>query len=160
MQRTVYVVDTSTWIHMVKLYPDDVFPSLVRRCEDLIRDRRVRSPRTVLDEIKAGNDAVVAWANEHIKAFVPNTDSIITHMENILHDYPFLGGSADNPSRADPNLIALALSIGEGVDGGTTPVIVTEERQDSSKKIPHVAREYGIDSCNTLAMFRREGWAF
>ena len=120
----------------------------------------MRSPRTVLDEIQAGNDAVVAWANERKEAFVPNTGPIITRMENILHDYPFLGGSADNPSRADPSLIALALSVGEGVDGGTTPVIVTEERQGGGKKIPHVARECGIDSCSTLAMFRREGRAF
>ena len=160
MQRTVYVVDTSTWIRMVKLYPNDVFPGLARRCEELIRDRRMLSPNTVLDEIEAGNDAVVAWANDHIKAFVPNTGPTITRMENILHDYPFLGGSADNPSRADSNLIALALSIGEGVDDGAIPVIVTEERQDSGKKIPHVARECGIDSCSTLGMFRREGWAF
>ena len=160
MQRTVYVVDTSAWIRMVELCPDDVFQSLVHRCEELIRDKRMLSPHTVLDEIQAGNDAVVVWANEHKEAFVPNTGPIITRMENIVHDYPFLGGSADNPSRADPNLIALALSNEEGVDGEATPVIVTEERQDSGKKIPHVARECGIDSCSTLAMFRREGWAF
>ncbi len=37
MQSPVYVVGTSTWIHLNKVYPASVFPSLALRCEEMIR---------------------------------------------------------------------------------------------------------------------------
>ena len=160
MQSPVYVVDTSTWIHLDKVYPASVFPSLARRCEEMIRGRRMLSHRTVLDEIRMGNDELVMWADQHRRAFVARTGATDARAAGIARDHPSLGGYKSGHDRADPYLIALALSIREGIDGGPVPVIVTEESQGRDKRIPRVAGAYGIDSCSTLDMFRREGWAF
>lgn len=161
MQRSVYVVDTSAWIRLAKVYPAVVFPSLGHRCEELILDQRMVSPRPVLDEIRRGNDELVVWANDHRNVFVADTDATDARATRIAHDHPSLGGRKSGHDRADPYLIALAVSIREGVDGGgTTPVIVTEESQRNDIRIPRIARKYGVDSCSTLSMFKREGWAF
>lgn len=160
MQRPVYVADTSMWIRLVKSYPATVFPSLARRCDALIKDQRLVSPRTVLDEISAGNDEVVAWAGRHESVFVDDTGATVARMGEIQADHPSLGGSGDGPDRADPYLIALALSIGESNDEGPVPVIVTEESPRGGEKIPQVARKYGVDTCNTVGMFEREEWSF
>lgn len=160
MRRIVYVADTSMWIHLVKFYPATVFPSLVQRCEGMIEDQRLVSPHAVLGEIHAGNDEVVAWADMHESAFVADSGATVERAETIQREHPSLGGSGGGRDLADPYLIALAISIREGIGGSFTPVIVTEESPRSGKKIPQTARKYGIDSCNTVGMFEREGWAF
>ena len=119
------------------------------------------SHRTVLDEIRMGNDELVMWANKHRSVFVAHTGATDARAAGIARDHPSLGGRKSGHDRADPYLIALALSIGKGIDGSSpVPVIVTEESQGRGIRIPRVARGYGIDSCGTLDMFRREGWAF
>ena len=160
MRRTVYVADTSMWIRLVKSYPATVFPSLVSQCEGMIEDQRLVSPHAVHGEIHAGNDEVVAWADRHESAFVDDTAAIVARAEMIQRDHPSLGGSSGGRDLADPYLIALAISIGKSIGGGSTPVIVTEESPRSGKKIPQIARKYDIDSCNTVGMFEREGWVF
>ena len=137
------------WIRLVKSYPTTVFPSLARRCDAMIKDQRLVSPRTVLDEINAGNDEVVAWAGRHESVFVYDTGATVARVGEIQADHPSLGGSGDGPDRADPYLIALALSIGEsGVEG---PVPVSDggepegRRKDppSRKKARHRHVQYG-----------------
>ena len=160
MPRPVYIADTSMWITLVKFYPASVFPSLVQQSEAMIKDRRILSPLQVLDEIRRGNDEVVTWADEHKSAFRPNTSATVAHATKIARKYPFLGGSGGGHDRADPYLIALALSIKEDIDGMSLPVIVTEENQTSGKKIPQVAQAYDVESCGTVGMFEMEGWAF
>lgn len=154
MPRPVYIADTSMWITLVKFYPASVFPSLVRRSEAMIKDRRILSPRQVLDEIRRGNDEVIAWADEHKSAFLPDTGATAAHATKIAHKHPFLGGSSGGHDRADPYLIALALTIKEGIDGMPLPVIVTEENQTSGKKIPRVAQKYNVESCSTVESLR------
>lgn len=160
MGRTVYVADTSMWINYVKFYPVTVFSSLVQRCEAMIKDRRLLSPPLVLDEICRGSDEVVAWADEHKSVFLPMDDATVARATEITHNYPYLTGSGDGHSRADPYLIALALSIKNGVDNDSFPIIVTEENQESDIKIPKTADKCGVESCNTVGMFEREGWTF
>ena len=160
MGRIVYVADTSMWINYVKFYPATVFPSLVQRCEAMIKDQRLLSPLPVLDEICRGSDEVVVWADKHKRVFVPKDDAIVARVAEITHKYPYLTGSSDGHNRADPYLIALALSIKNGVDNDSLPVIVTEENRESDIKIPKTADKCGVESCSTVGMFEREGWAF
>ena len=137
-----------------------MFPSLVQRRGAVIKDRRLLSPPLVLDEMWRGSDEVVAWADEHKSVFVPKDDAIVARAAEITHNYPHLAGSGDGHSRADPYLIALALSIKNGVDNDSLPIIVTEENQESDIKIPKTADKCGVESCNTVGMFEREGWTF
>lgn len=148
------------WIHMVKFYPPIVFPNLVKRCEGMINERQIISPRLVLDEIRRGNDEVVEWANKHRDVFVSNSDVTVAHAANIAHDHPFLVSDGGGHDRADPYLIALALSIKGDISGDFLPLIVTEENQAGSKKIPQIAKKHEIEACNTVSMFEREGWKF
>lgn len=92
-----------------------------------------------------GIDELVMWADKHRSAFVPRTGATDARAAGVARDHPSLGGRRSGRDRADPYLIALALSIREGIDGGPAPVIVTEESQVREIRIPHIAREYGID---------------
>ena len=93
MRRTVYVADASMWIRLVKSYPAIVFPSLVSRCEGMIEDQRLVSPRAVLGETHAGSDEVVAWADMHESALVDDTGATVARAEMVQRDHPSLGGS-------------------------------------------------------------------
>ena len=92
--------------------------------------------------------------------FLPTDDATVARAAEITRKYPYLTGSGDGHGRADPYLIALALSIKHGVDTDSPPVIVTEENQESDIKIPKTADKCGVESCSTVGMFEREGWAF
>lgn len=92
--------------------------------------------------------------------FLPNDDATVARATEITHRYPHLTGSGDRHSCADPYLIALALSIKNGVDDDSLPIIVTEENRASGTKIPKTADKCGVESCSTVGMFEREGWTF
>lgn len=108
-----------------------------------------------------GSDGVVAWDDEHKSVFfLPTGDATVARAAEITRKHPHLAGSGDGHSRAGPYLIALALSIKNGVDNDSLPVIVTEENQESGIKIPKTADKCGVESCSTVGMFERGGWAF
>ena len=55
----IYFVDANEWINLSRHYPKEVFPGLWGNVENLISERRIFSPREVLDEIKRGHDELV-----------------------------------------------------------------------------------------------------
>lgn len=90
MQGPVYVAGTSTWIRLDKVYPAAVFPSLARRCGEMIRDRRMLSHRTVLGEIRMGNDELVMWANKHGSVLAARTGATDARAAGMARDRPSL----------------------------------------------------------------------
>jgi hypothetical protein len=151
-----YIVDTSAFIHMGQSYPEDVFPTLWAKLEELIgRDGRVRSPEQVHDELKAGADSIARWADsKHSTLFVPEDGGLLERVREILRDFPRLVDSDSSIPEADPFVIALAEQYGW--------MVVTMERRskpdEKRQRIPDVCAGRKVGCCDLLALFRREGW--
>jgi hypothetical protein len=151
-----YIVDTSAFIHMGQSYPQDVFPTLWNRLEELIgRDGRVRSPEQVQEELNVGADALARWADsKRSTLFVPEDGGLLEKATGILRDFPRLVDPESSIPEADPFVIALAEQYGW--------TVVTMERKskvnETKQRIPDVCVGRKIGCCDLLGLFRREGW--
>lgn len=73
---TIYCIDTSSiLLWFVDTYPPAIFPGLVTRMEELIDAGRLRSPKVVFDEIRAGDDCH-AWAKAQTALFVEESVTV------------------------------------------------------------------------------------
>ena len=156
--KALYVIDTSAWINLKNVYPEEIFPSMWRKIDNLISEKRVLSPRIVRDEIDRGDDKLTKWVKTHSHIFV-NTDNLIPQVQKILREHPTLIKRDAKYEDADPHVIALAASHKNDIDG-LSPIIVTEENQERTSGIPYVAQDKGISSHKLLEMIQREGWRF
>ena len=161
MGRIVCVADTGMWVNYVKFYPAAVFPSLVQRRGAVIKDRRLFPPLSVLDEICRGSDEVVAWPDEHksVFFFAHGRRNRCTRCRDNTH----VSASCRFWRRAQPRRSVpdrAGTFHQNGVDNDSLPIIVTEENRESDIKIPKTADKCGVESCSTVGMFERGGWAF
>lgn len=154
----LYIVDTSEWINLFRLYPKTIFFGLWENIEDLISNKRIISPKIVLDEIKKGYDDLEEWCKKHPKMFY-NPPRIREQAMNIVNKHPTLIKRNIPYEIADPYVIALAVFYKRSVED-YTPIIVTGENVDKESRIPYVARDYDIRACKLLEMFKMEGWKF
>ena len=154
----VYIIDTSELINLDRHYPKDVFPKLWRNAENLISEGRILAPETVLDEIKRGHDGLSDWCKKHRKMF-RKTNALLDQVRKIIGKHPQLVKHNLIHDVADPHIIALAVSHKNNLLG-LIPIIVTAESVRKESHIPHVARDYGIETCRLMEMFKREGWKF
>lgn len=143
---------------MIKCYPIESFPTLRTRLEELAKNDLI-APEQVRDEINMGNDNVIEWCSEHSNIFVGNSDRVRDICRDIHAKYPFLRNPNAKTESADPFLIALAIDMTTGLDN-RRPVILTNEKKGSKKRIPYVAQQYGIESLSMFEMFQKEGWVF
>jgi hypothetical protein len=153
---TSYVFDTSALIGAwVRSYPPDAFPRLWEEFDALIADGRMIAPEEVMDELRAQDDALLAWAKQRIAHLViPTSRALMLEARAILNDHPFLAKSGTGRSAADPFVIALA-ALRECA-------LVTQEQGGSPNKprIPFVCRNRGIDCVSLLDVIRAEQWSF
>ena len=154
----IYVVDTSEWINPYRRYPEEVFPSLWKHVELLISDKRISSPREVLDEVKRGQDGLVDWLKMRRSMF-RDTGDLIGKANAIIKEHPRLVNPNATHEIADPYVIALAMWYRDHtVD--LSPIIVTDENLHRISGIPYAARANGIQTCKLMEMIQREGWTF
>ncbi len=156
--KALYVIDASSWINLKNAYPEEIFPSIWFKIDNLISEKQVLSPRIVQDEIDHGNDKLIEWVKTHSHIFV-NTDNLIPQVQKILREHPTLIKPDAKYEEADPYVIALAASHKNDI-ASLSPIIVTEENQERTSGIPYAARDNGIPSCKLLEMIQREGWTF
>lgn len=122
---------------------------------------RIKIPVEIYDELKAGSDALAAWAKqvetETALKFAEEVD--IDHVRRVIEE----GYAADltdieiEEIGRDPFLIAYALSDAEN------RVIVTTERskpraQRKNRKVPDVRAQFGIRACNAFTFGRELGF--
>lgn len=155
----LYIMDTSEWINLFRRYPETVFPSLWLRIENLISDTRIVSPKVVLDEIQQGNDELAEWCKDHRKMF-HDDPWVYKQVMNITNKHPTLIKPGTKPDDADPYIIALAIFYKQNLLTNYTPIIVTDENVSRVSGIPYVARDYDIDTCKLLELFKKENWKF
>ncbi len=104
-----YCIDTSSLIEAwVRHYPQDVFPAVWLKLEELIAEGRFCAPEEVRTEIERKEDGLAKWTKRHKSLFVPLDQAQIAAVQQVLRTFPLLVDSSKNRSGGDPFVIALA----------------------------------------------------
>ena len=157
MTNTLYVVDTSSLVTLVRSYPRDVFPSVWTAFDPLIKSAMLVAPTAVKRELKQGHDELVPWAKENTHIFYQRSSAQSKTVSNIMHEHNLT--EIHDSSRTDLWVVALAKEFQSSLYSQV--MIVTEEKIKGAKvRIPFIAQKHGLESINLLAMFRRERWQF
>ena len=163
---TYYIIDSSSLIELNRKYPIDIFPSLWKNMEGLIKNGFLLSHEEVFKEIIEGDDELAGWAKRHRRLFKGYDEKQMETVREILLKYPSLAKADNEKASADPFLIAMAVGFlndkQQTLDGSRKgKLIVTEEKLRGNRvRIPFVCKDYGIDCIEVLEMCRREGWKF
>ncbi len=153
---TIYCIDTSSIFEwFVRRYSPDIFPGLPARVEGLIAAGRLRSPRSVLDEIRPGDDWH-AWAKAQADLFVEESVDVQLIVRRLMATHHNPVKPLKGINNADPFVIAMAL------DGGRDWAVVSDEHPGSAeaRKIPYVCVQEGKRCMTFQEMMRAEGWQF
>jgi Domain of unknown function (DUF4411) len=152
----IYCIDTSSILEwFVRTYPPSILPKLPERIEVLIANGRLRSPRAVMDEIKAGDDCH-KWAKGQNDLFVEEAVEVQTIVKQLMKSHHNPEKPLKGINGADPFVIAMAKF------GGPDWTVVCNEHQGSqeSRKIPFVCKTEGVKCINFQQMMIGEGWKF
>jgi len=128
----IYIIDTCSLIDLVR-FPSDVFPTLWKNLDDLIKKERLISHKFVLEELSKKSDSAYKWAKERKEMFKDITQRQTEILKDVASKFPELI-DPDKEVDADPWLIALALERKE--QPGLIQkieVIVTEEKLKQNK---------------------------
>lgn len=156
-----YVIDSSALIDLKEHYPEDTFPSLWERLEELASNGRLKCPREVLREIEKKNENLHDWLKNNAAVISDaETAKLAPVAAQIDSSYPELKKGRHSkfpkPRSADPWVVALA-SQKKGI------VISTERPRPNAQKItqiPDVCRNESIRCLNLTEWFRELGLVF
>ena len=157
----MHVVDTSSIIDLSP-YAFDVFSSLWRSIEGLIREGRFVAPRQVLEELSRRDDDLLKWAKSNKRMFEPPSLEVSLKAKEILSRFPGLIDANSAMAEADPFVVASALAPDPRPPlFPRRRLVVSEENLKPGKiNIPAVCSHYKIDCITIIEFFRREGWTF
>jgi Domain of unknown function (DUF4411) len=149
-----YVIDSSALFDLKNLYPEEVFPSVWERVNEMCKEKLIIAPREVLREIKRGNDELLEWADRHEEIFLVPCDEELLINESVVSVYPetIILKYSTRPW-ADPLVIACAKHYG-------LPIIQHELNDPNQYKIPVVAKRFNIKCLSLVDFFKEEGWLF
>lgn len=83
----LYCIDTSSiLVWFVEIYPPTIFPGLQTRVEGLISAGRLRSPKSVQDEIRHG-DACHTWCKAQADLFVEESAAVQRIVRSLMAAY-------------------------------------------------------------------------
>jgi hypothetical protein len=167
MAEDIYVIDTSSLIEIKpEHYPFDIYITMWRNLENLIRNGRLISHEKVLDELKeyqGKKDKLLEWAYNHKTMFKPTTPQQIEIVRNkilVVDNFRALIDYSKPTGDTDVFIIALALEKQKTLFKTLSKkIVVTQEQIKGNKiKIPFVCKYFKIECINVFEMFRREGW--
>ena len=157
MTQGLYCVDTSALIDgLERYYPEENFPALWERVDDLVIAGRLFISEEVWEEVKQKDERVQAWVQPRLEALMIRTDQAIVNVtQQILNRHQLLVKNMKGRNRADPFVIAVARIRGA--------IVVTGEGSDgtaSRPKIPYICDQIGLPCIRFLDVIQTEGWRF
>ncbi len=162
-QKNIYIIDSCSLIELNIHTPIDIYPSVWKKLEELIRKGLLISPKEVFNEIKQQDDKLFEWAKKQKNFFKEVTLEQLRIVTEILNKYPAII-KVDRRYDADPFVIALAVEMANNKQKTLFTIkriVVTEEKLMGLKvKIPLICQDYGIEWINVNDMFRTEGIKF
>lgn len=155
-KEKIYIFDSNVFInlntidtHLIHL-PDEVWTKL----DELMTSGKIISHRTVYDEVVSGSkqpDKVSAWLQPRKTYFERATARQIEVMSDVVNQFDKLIDVNNERDQADPWLVALAVEKNEQ-DPTHEYIVVTQEKQASSVKLPAACRSFSV-GCIPLAQF-------
>ncbi|MCD6381954.1 MAG: DUF4411 family protein [Candidatus Aenigmarchaeota archaeon] len=168
----IYVIDTSSLIHMKKEYRLKTFKSLWRDVEDLITQKRLFAPYRVLEELKHKDDELLQWCKRNKSMFIKEDSreislkgmnqkiNVIRRAQSLISRFPQLINSNKETEDADPYVIALALEIGKQKTLDTGSVMVVANEGEKKFHIHDVCRRIGVESIRFVDIVYMEEWEY
>lgn len=154
----LYVIDSSSLIHLNRNYPIDIFEPIWAHISAMANDGLLLSHRQVRMELKAGDakDPARLWAREHKGIFVDPDGAQQVVLQKILKEFPNLANAMKQKEHADPWCVAFARVL---ADEGKGCCLINEElpRGDGSHRIPNVCRRFDVKYSRLVPFFRDVG---
>lgn len=163
-KEKIYIFDANVFInlhridmHSIRL-PDEVWTKL----DELMTNGKIISHRTVYDEVVSGSkkpDKVSAWLQPRTAYFERSTARQIEIMADVINKFPKLIDVNIERDQADPWLVALAA---EKIEQDTSHeyVVVTQENQASTVKLPAACKAFSVHSIPLAEFFEENGITF
>ncbi len=158
--KKIYCFDTSAFLALSRtnekvIRIDD---AIWKHLEKMMRAGEVISHRIVYNEIISGTKNppfIIRWIKDKRNYFFPKSDNQIMHIEEIVRQFPDLIDYGRESEQADPWLIALAIekSKENNLFEVCVSVVVSQENQNSSKKIPAACKHFHIGHCSLREFF-------
>jgi len=159
-----YCIDTSALVDLRRRrYAPDVFPSVWKRIEELVDEKRLIAHQQVFEELKIRadrNDNLLKWAKTHKHLFTGLNKAQSEHVQNILKVFPKLIDEKKETPEADPFVIALAIVDNRIVITSEQPANI-DVNKNARPKIPDVCKHFKVKCIyDLLEFFRQEKWEF
>ncbi len=153
--KCIYIVDTSSWLLVSKHSKSNRILYLLT---NLLNEGRLKSRSQVFDELNRVEPLVSSWLTINKGEIIENqkTDLDYIRCVNEISDaFPSMVGVRKNKEKADPHVIALALS---GVLDVPVCIVVCEETtaKRPNRKIPTACQAFGIKAFGIMEMLRSE----
>lgn len=162
--RTIYIIDTSSFINLMIWNPIDIFPSVWLKLSEMGKSGLLIAPMEVRKELTVKDIDLTDWMKDNHSIFKRLNYAQIKKVLEIQSNFPSLIDPDKETPTADPFVIALALiSDSQKTIDGTIrqKQVVTEEKMRGNRiRIPFVCNHYGVQCCHIQEMFRKEKWIF
>lgn len=154
----IYVFDSDALITLFGNYYPMRFPSLWKKFEESIAERKIVSVREVYNEIEGYSSRLGEWAKGNRDFFYPpSTEELafvaeifkIPHFQDLVRKQERLQGKPV----ADPFVIAKSKTL-EGC------VVTQESKKPNAVRIPNVCEHFSIHCLNLEGFMEREDWTF
>lgn len=150
-QRKIYCFDTSAFLALSRTNEKviKIDDAIWKYLEKMMKMGGVISHRIVFNEIISGTKNppfIIQWIKGKRGYFLPKSDSQIAQIPEIVQQFPDLIDYARESEQADPWLIALAIEKSKEANlfEVYVSVVVSQENQNSSKKIPAACKHFRI----------------
>lgn len=163
-KRKVYCFDTSAFVMLSRTseniiaLPDELWDYLKKMMED----GDIISHEIVFEEISSGTknpDFITKWIADKKASFLKKSNSQITDVSKIVKQFPDLIDSEAEHEQADPWIVALAMEKcgDKNLFEECECIVVSQESQKSSKKIPAVCKSFGVKHLSLKEFFDEIG---
>jgi len=152
-QVPVYFIDASALINIKRYpgYPQEVFPTIWIKLENMAKGDELISHIEVYNEIEKRKDTIYEWCRQNKKMFKDINECQIKKLKEIETKYdPEYWKNETNKGGpwADPWLIALSIC--------ENAIIVTDEK-NAPNHIPYIASHFNIQCLNLIDFFKKIG---
>lgn len=155
----VFCIDSSLLITLHHYYPQAVVPSIWDLIGDLFLSKTVFSHRLVFDEFcfkQQHPDALAQWVVPYKACFYEKSDYQWGLVPKIIRKHPKLIDPGWKKEQADPWIVALLIE--EQEKRSERCILVTQESEKSSDKLPAACKSFGLLSINMFEFFEENCW--
>lgn len=155
---SIYCIDTSALINLTRRpglpyppYPKEVFPTIWKKLEYMVKGSKLISHVEVYKEIERKEDRLYEWCKQNKSMFKDVDECQIKKFENVRTKYdPDYWNNKINKGGpwADPWLIALSIC--------EDAIIVTDEK-NTQNHIPYIANHFKRQCLNLIDFFKKIG---